>query len=88
MGSASLPNPEQWGTWLVQFKGNHHVIGHKAPVVVVRFNQFLYSKKDDQGVVRRNQVRSSRLPTPGRGYGSVRVRVGSGLTLTLTLTQP
>ena len=58
MGSASLPNPEQWGTWLVQFKGNHHVIGHKAPVVVVRFNQFLYSKKDDQGVVRRNQVGS------------------------------
>jgi hypothetical protein len=36
--------------------GNHHVIGHKAPVVVVRFNPFLYSKKDDQGVVRRNQV--------------------------------
>lgn len=36
--------------------GNHHVIGHKAPVVVVRFNPFLFCKKDQQGVVRRNQV--------------------------------
>lgn len=38
------------------WQGDHHVIGHKAPVVVVRFNPFLYAKKDEQGVMRRNQV--------------------------------